>query len=61
MRWLELIGDRRHRQQTVGPREAAAVGGGRWWRVGLVCGGGASVDRSAVEREARVGMWYFSG
>jgi hypothetical protein len=51
MRRLELTGDGHRRQQTTGPRDAAAVGGGRWRRVGLVCGGGASVDRSAVERE----------
>jgi hypothetical protein len=48
---LELIGDRHRRQQTPGLRDAAAMGGGRWRHVGLVCGGGASVDRSAVERE----------
>jgi hypothetical protein len=51
MRRLELTGDRRHWQQTAGPRDAAAVRVGQWRRVGLVCGGGASVDRSAVERE----------
>jgi hypothetical protein len=51
MRRLKLTGDRHRWQQTAGLRDAAAVGVGQWRRVGLVCGGGASVDRSEVERE----------
>jgi hypothetical protein len=62
MRWLELTGDRRCWQQTAGPRDAAAVRVGQWRRVGLVCGG----DRVWIgvrwrEREAGVGVRYFSG
>jgi hypothetical protein len=51
MRRLELTGNRRRWQQTAGPRDAAAVGVDQWRRMGLVCDGGASVDRSTMERE----------
>jgi hypothetical protein len=44
------------------------TGSRRWWEVvgggvcvGLVCGGGASVHRSAVERERDGGGRYFFG